>query len=110
MLVTSEKLAYVRQAGYTTPTSKRRRIYLAHAEEPERQGVRERMPYSYNSSDGRRKATLEDAFVESRATSGAAQIEHNTGMANAQPWNLGWQVSERNLMWNDGLAAKLLKV
>lgn len=72
-------------------------------------GVGERMPYNYTSSDGKRKATLEDAFVQSREASGAGQIEHNTGMAGSQPWAMGWQMSERHLMWNDDLAARLLK-
>ena len=68
------------------------------------------MPYKYLSSDGRKKATLEDALVQSRDASGGAQIERNTGMGGSQPWTVGWQMSERHLMWNDDLAARLLKV
>ena len=27
-----------------------------------------------------------------------------------QPWRVGWQVSERNLLWNNNVAAGLVKV
>lgn len=28
----------------------------------------------------------------------------------ARPWQLGWQVNERNLVWNDDLKLRLIKV
>ena len=52
-------------------------------------------PYSYLSSDGRRKAVVEDASPSLRDT--------------AAPWELGFQLSERSdFLWNDGLKARLV--
>lgn len=76
----------------------------------EKDSIAERMPYNYVSSDGKKKATLEDAIMQSRSSSGSEQIQQNSSMAKNQPWNMGWQMSERNLLWNDDLAARLLKV
>ena len=28
----------------------------------------------------------------------------------SRPWQLGWQVNERNLVWNDDLKLRLIKV
>ncbi len=68
--------------------------------------------YPYNSGDGRQqKATLENVFGqpgvrvqdEEPATSSSSE-------ASASPWGLGWQMSERNLVWNDQLKLMLIKV
>lgn len=59
------------------------------------------MPFSYKSSDGRRKASLEDAMTKGK---------NRSVLMNQQPWQVGWQVSERNLLWNNHVAAGLVKV
>jgi hypothetical protein len=52
----------------------------------------------YISSDGRRKAVIEDAPVGSLTTAAAAA-----------PWELGFQLSERtDFLWNDGLKSRLV--
>lgn len=57
-----------------------------------------RHPFPYISSDGRRKAVVEDAPAGSLTTSGASA-----------PWELGFQLSERtDFLFNDGLKARLL--
>ncbi|KAK9831855.1 hypothetical protein WJX81_002077 [Elliptochloris bilobata] len=58
-------------------------------------------PFTYNSSDGRPKATIEQALSMSSA-------EHMQ-RGPARPWNLGWQMNERNLVWNDDLKLRLIK-
>jgi hypothetical protein len=55
-------------------------------------------PPFYISSDGRRKAVVEDAAPGSLTTSTAAA-----------PWELGFQLSERtDFLWNDGLKTRLV--
>lgn len=58
--------------------------------------------YAYNSgsSVGQRKATIEHVYRE--------KSSGRTGPPG--PWRMGWQMSERNLVWNDDLKARLLKV
>ena len=68
--------------------------YIKRTAQPEGQS-------QYLSSDGRVKATLADAYIE--------QTGHMP-TARRQPWNMGWQVSERDLQWNDEIAAQLVKV
>lgn len=54
-------------------------------------------PYAYISSDGRRKAVIEDAAPSLNTRDTAA------------PWELGFQLSERtDFLWNDGLKARLV--
>jgi hypothetical protein len=55
---------------------------------------------SSGSSAGQRKATIEHVYREN--SSG------RTGPPG--PWQMGWQMSERNLVWNDDLKVRLLKV
>jgi hypothetical protein len=69
--------------------------------------------YPYNSGDSRtQKATLEHIFkpdhgdVDIAATADAAST---SGRVQA-PWDIGWQVNERNIMWNDDLKMRLVKV
>ena len=66
--------------------------------------VENSMPFSYQSSDGRRKASLEDALSKD------AKNRNRSVLMNEQPWKVGWQVSERNLLWNNDVAAGLVKV
>lgn len=59
--------------------------------------------YPYNDSDGKRqKATIEHVFVTEGA---AAAVE-----AAQAPWLLGWQMNERNMVWNDQLKLQLIQV
>lgn len=67
----------------------------------EKQSVHQAMPFSYNSSDGRKKASLEDALSKGK---------NRSVLMDRQPWQVGWQMAERNLMWNDQVAAALVKV
>lgn len=53
-----------------------------------------RPQYRYNSGDGRPKASMEDADW-TRASG---------------PWQVSWQMNERNLVWTDDLKSRLLKV
>ena len=62
------------------------------------------MPFSYPSSNGRRKASLEDALSKE------GKNKNRSVLMDQQPWRLGWQVSERNLLWNNDVAAGLVKV
>jgi hypothetical protein len=69
--------------------------------------------YPYNSGDSRtQKATLEHIFkpdhgeVDIGATAEAAST---SGRVQA-PWDIGWQMNERNIMWNDDLKLRLIKV
>lgn len=50
--------------------------------------------YRYNSGDGRPKASMEDADW-TRASG---------------PWQMSWQMNERNLVWTNDLKTRLLKV
>lgn len=84
-----------------------RRVICAAQSDPvtsKRQKVEKAMPFSYNSSDGRRKASLEDALSKD------GQNKNRSVLMDQQPWRLGWQVSERNLLWNNDVAAGLVKV
>lgn len=54
--------------------------------------------FTYSGSDGRKKATFEQAFK-----SGAVPTDESLA-----PWELGYQMSEKNLAWNDDLKARLL--
>ena len=69
-----------------------------------RKDIEKAMPFSYNSSDGRRKASLEDAL------SRHGNNKNRSVLMDQQPWKVGWQVSERNLLWNNNVAAGLVKV
>mmetsp|Transcript_25853 Transcript_25853/g.70125 ORF Transcript_25853/g.70125 Transcript_25853/m.70125 type:complete len:274 (+) Transcript_25853:1986-2807(+) len=55
---------------------------------------------SYNGSD-RNKATIEQVFGPMQGKAAPSGLE--------SPWELGWQVNERNLVWNDGLKVALIK-
>jgi len=51
--------------------------------------------FTYRGSDGRLKATFEQAFKNGRPSMAA-------------PWELGYQMSEKNILWNDNLKTQLL--
>ncbi|CAD7699318.1 unnamed protein product [Ostreobium quekettii] len=55
---------------------------------------------TYNSGDGRAKTTLEQVFRGEGSTRRVQELE--------PPWQLGWQMNERNLMWNEGLKLRLV--
>lgn len=57
-------------------------------------------PSRYTGSDGRPKATLEQAFRLGRVDGNMRQM----------PWQLSWQRNERNLTMTDDVQAHLVKV
>lgn len=57
--------------------------------------------YSYNSGDGREKVSIEQVFQGDNAL---------TQVQGDAPWKMGWQMNERNLVWNDDLKMRLVKV
>lgn len=58
---------------------------------------------SYNSSDGKPKTTIEDVFHLPEKTKAVSRT------AKA-PWELSWQMNERNVQWIDDFKVKLIKV
>lgn len=74
--------------------------------------------YPFNSGDEhRQKATIEHIFGDGggggagvASTSGSSSPSAGTGRRPSAPWALGWQMSERNLVWNDELKLRLIKV
>lgn len=58
--------------------------------------------YLYNSGSPteRKKATIEHVYQE----------KGSERQGTPAPWNMGWQMNERNLVWNDDLKGRLLKV
>jgi hypothetical protein len=91
--------------------------------------------YPYQSGEGRNKATIEHIFspdsdddsegdpqnannannANSAADAAAAEERRHrrsalgaAGQARA-PWGIGWQMSERNIVWNDDLKLRLIK-
>ncbi len=69
---------------------------------PDHASTSESDSYAYNSgsSAGQRKITIEHVYWE--------KSSGRTGPPG--PWQMGWQMSERNLVWNDDLKVRLLKV
>jgi hypothetical protein len=62
--------------------------------------VERMMPFNFISSDGRRKASLQDATSP-----------HSKGVLGGQhPWQVGFQMSERDLVWSQEFSEKLVKV
>ena len=59
--------------------------------------------FTYHGSDGRMKATFEQAFK-----GGARSGDPSVAQPALPPWHIGYQMSERDLAWNDGLRARLL--
>ena len=52
--------------------------------------------FTYQGNDGRKKATFEQA------------LKHGTTFQNSKaPWEFGYQMSEKNLVWHDDLKARL---
>jgi len=98
-----------------------------HQQPPPQQ---QQQAYPYQSPEGRNKATIEHVFFtpasdggddeEGDAASGlptaaAAATEHRRhrrsalGALDQTPWRIGWQMSERNIVWNDQLKLRLIK-
>lgn len=85
--------------------------------------------YPYQSPEGRNKATIEHIFspasdsstdeddrqdADAVGTARAAERRHRRSLlghspAAQAPWGIGWQMSERNLVWNDDLKLRLIK-
>eukprot|EP00775_Hariotina_reticulata_P003423 gene3423-3695_t len=69
--------------------------------------------YPYNSGDGRQqKATLEHIFNPDGAATSAgdgSQFDKAVVQDAPAPWAVSWQMSERNLVWNDQLKLQLIK-
>jgi hypothetical protein len=63
----------------------------------------EEYEFTYRGSDGRLKATFEQAF---RGAAGAAG--GGTAAAAEAPWHLGFQMAEGSLAWNEDLRERLL--
>ena len=63
-------------------------------------------PQEYIGSDGRRKATIEEAF----STQSSEMSESHDSDGRTPPWGISWQTAERNLEWNDDIKHRLLKV
>jgi len=68
------------------------------------------MAYPYNSGDERKqKATIEHIFqpdasdLASTASTAAAADATSEADRLQAPWAVGWQMNERNIMWNDAL-------
>lgn len=70
-----------------------------HAEPQEGSRVERLMPFNYVSSDGRRKASLQDAM--SPNSKGI--------LGQPQPWQMGFQMSERDLAWTPDFSEKLVQ-
>lgn len=68
--------------------------------------------FTYRGSDGRVKATFEQAFKNRVGASGDISSSSSGGSSQERaPWALSYQMSERySLLWNDDLKARLLKV
>ena len=70
--------------------------------------------FTYRGSDGRVKATFEQAF-KNKVGSGSSSSSGSSGSGGcgeaAAPWALSYQMSERySMLWNDDLKARMLKV
>jgi hypothetical protein len=86
----------VHQAGRNTRLSLR-------ASTHDQAGTSGRDHYTYNagSASERQKATIEHVFGSAAEKPGSSGSE--------APWHLGWQVNERNLIWNNDLKLRLLQ-
>ena len=73
----------------------------AHADHASTSGRSTSDSYSYNSESptDRQKATIEHVYQGDGRRKGPPS-----------PWTMGWQINERNLVWNDDLKARLLLV
>ena len=57
--------------------------------------------YNYTSTDGKPKATMEDAW---------RVREQTPGGTTSAPWNVGWQMNERNTIWSDDMKKRFILV
>jgi hypothetical protein len=56
--------------------------------------------FTYIGNDGRKKATFEQAFKN-----GVPALD---GTLASAPWELGYQMSEKHIMWNDNLKTRMV--
>jgi hypothetical protein len=92
--------------------------------QPQQEGPGPGATYPYNAGPGerRQKATIEHVFAPGEggggaSTSGSGSDGGSTGSSGGAdtrrpqaPWSVGWQMSERNLVWNDELRMRLIRV
>lgn len=88
------------------PRSGRYTVFVRASSAQEEPSTSEAYQFTYRGSDGRLKATFEQAFKGGQA-SGAVG---GAGAPPAAPWALGYQMAEKNLAWNDDLKARLIEV
>ncbi len=82
------------------------------AAEPQQPAAAESTSYefTYQGSDGRVKATFEQAF-KNRVGGSSSSSGSDSGSQERAPWALSYQMSERySMLWNEDLKARLLKV
>jgi hypothetical protein len=77
------------------------------AQQEEPQESHSDRPYKYNAgkSQEKNKATIEHVYGGLTSSKGPESVSS----AHA-PWAMGWQMNERNIVWNDDLKLRLLKV
>lgn len=63
--------------------------------------------YPYNSGDSRTQKTTIEHILPGLSAAGQQKI--GSGGVQA-PWAMGWQMNERNMVWNDELKLRLIKV
>ena len=61
--------------------------------------------FTYEGSDGRKKATFEQAF---KATVRMEESSSATAERELAPWDISYQMSEKNLVWNEELKSRLV--
>eukprot|EP00887_Chlorella_sp_A99_P002705 scaffold6.g2705.t1 len=66
--------------------------------------------FTYPGADGRQKATLHAAFMLGGGAAGGRAGVSAGGGRPAAPWGLGWQLSEKSLIWNDALKDRLVQL
>ena len=64
----------------------------------------------YIGSDGRRKASLEDAAKDFHYSNTDSDSSDSEGEESLPSWRYGWQIAERNLTWNNDLKSRLIQV
>lgn len=63
-------------------------------------------PNEYIGSDGRRKATIEEAFFPDTQS----PLKAAGSVGRQPPWGISWQTSEQSVEWNDDIKQRLLTV
>ncbi|GIL83712.1 hypothetical protein Vretimale_10507 [Volvox reticuliferus] len=103
------------RCGYTAECIRFRAPSSSHAKNIITDTVERDTPqtsYPYNDADGKRqKATIEHIFPALESTSSTVQQQPPSSSSSrpAAPWQVGWQMNERNVYWNDDLKTRLIK-